>query len=100
MAKIGLKEAIEALRIELSESIQASVDKSLRFEVEQINLEFQVEVEKSAEATGGISFWVVNIGGGGSLSSTNTHTVNMQMKPVNNDGGPVLTGTRNQVIPD
>jgi hypothetical protein len=100
MVRIGLKEAIEALRAELSESIQASVDKSLRFEVEQINLEFQVEVEKSAEAAGGVSFWVVNIGGGGSLSSTKTHTVNMQMKPVGSDGTPVLTGTRSQVIPD
>lgn len=100
MARIGLKEAIEALRLELGESIQASVDESLRFEVEQINLEFQVEIEKSAEASGNISFWVVNIGSSGSISSTSTHTINMQMKPVNNNGGPVLTGSSSQVVPD
>lgn len=100
MYRIGLKEAIEALRVELSESIQASVDKSLHFEVEQINLEFQVEIEKSGEASGEISFWVAKLGAKGTLSSTNTHTVNLQIKPVGSDGSPVLTGTRSQVIPD
>jgi hypothetical protein len=42
MEPIGLKEAIEALRTELSQSILAAADEELRFEVGQINLEFQV----------------------------------------------------------
>ena len=92
MERIGLKEAVGALRKELSDSITDAVGKELRFEVGGITLEFQVEVERTAEGKGGIKFWVVDLGGKLSQASTTTHRITVPLKPVTEDGEPVLTG--------
>lgn len=42
MERIGLKEAIGALREELSESILTATNETLQFQVGEIVLEFQV----------------------------------------------------------
>jgi Trypsin-co-occurring domain 2 len=93
MERIELKEAIGALRQELSESILAAVEEKLRFEVGQITLEFQVEVERTAEGSGKLKFWVLELGGKGAQSNTQRHTVKIPLTPVLPDGGPVLTGS-------
>lgn len=93
MERIGLKEAIEMLRVELSESIAAATDEKLRFEVGQITLEFQVEVERSVEGSGGVKFWVVELGAKGSHGSTHTHKITIPLTPVGQTPGPVLTGS-------
>jgi Trypsin-co-occurring domain 2 len=92
MERIGLQEAIGELRRELSESIQAAVKETLRFEVGEITLEFQVEVQRTREGSGGLKFWVVELGGKGSHSTTRTHTITIPLKPMGRTGGPVLTG--------
>ena len=46
--RIGLQEAITALRSELIESVVASQGEQLRFEVGEITMEFQIEVERRA----------------------------------------------------
>jgi hypothetical protein len=92
MERIGLREAITALRAELTQSISDSEGEALRFEVGQAELEFQVEVERSAEGSSGIRFWVVDVGGKGSRTSSYVHTVRLPLKPMSSDGGPVLTG--------
>ena len=91
--RIGLKEAIEALRSELSESIIAAAADELRFEVGEINLQFQVEVERTLEATSSIKFWVMEARGKGKHASSSTHTITIPLKPVSGaDRSPVLTG--------
>jgi len=100
MERIGLKDAIGALRAELSESIMAASGEELRFQVGEISLEFKVEVERTVEGSGGIKFWVVEAGGKGSLASSTTHTVSIPLKPVTGDGQPVLTGGRSEVVPE
>jgi Trypsin-co-occurring domain 2 len=90
---IGLREAVSALRAELSDSIVASVDEQLRFEVGEMELQFEVEVERVAEGSGGIRFWVVEVGAKASKASTVTHTVTIPLKPVTKDREPVLTGS-------
>ncbi len=94
MEKIGLKEAIASLRSELSESILASAGEEIRFEVNQIDLKFQVEVERKKEGSGGIKFWVISLGGKGSHAEKDTHTVSLSLKPVNQEGEPILTSSR------
>jgi hypothetical protein len=94
MERIGLLEAVTALRTELAESILAAANEQIRFAVGEITLEFQVEVERTASASAGIKFWVVEVGGEGSRTSTNTHTVSIPLKPVSSDGRPVLTGAQ------
>jgi hypothetical protein len=98
MERIGLKEAIGALRSELSEAILAAAGEDLQFQVPDVSMEFQVEIEKSAGASGGIRFWVVELGGEASRTSTNTHSLNFSLKPVTADGKPVLTG--GHTVPD
>ncbi len=97
MERIGLKDAIVALRKELSDSIQASFGEDLRFKVGEITLEFQVEVERGAEANAGIKFWVVDLGGKGSVSSTVTHKVTVPLSPVYKNGQAVLTGSSDEI---
>jgi len=92
MQRIGLKEALAALRQELGESILAAAHEWLRFEVGEITLQFQVEVERTTEGEGGIKFWVVELGGKRAATSTTTHTVTIPLKPVRKDKRPVLTG--------
>jgi Trypsin-co-occurring domain 2 len=86
--RLNITEAVAALRAELAEAILASSEESIRFEVGEIELAFEVAVERSA--SGGIRFWVVEIGAGG--SSTETHTVRIPLQPIRTDGRPVLTG--------
>jgi hypothetical protein len=96
MEKIGLKEAIGAVRKELNDSIQASFGEDLRFKVGEITLEFQVEVERIAEANAGIKFWVVDLSCKGSVDSTVTHKVIVPLSPVYKNGQAVLTGSSDE----
>lgn len=61
-------------------------------------MEFQIEVERSAEAKGGIKFWVVELGAGGAVKDKDVHKVVIPLKPVNirrgtNNPEPILTGS-------
>jgi Trypsin-co-occurring domain 2 len=91
--RLKITEAVAALRAELTEAILAGEGEEIRFEVGEIELAFEVAVERSAK--GGINFWVVEVGGSG--SSTETHTVRIPLKPTHPDGRPVLTGGTDEV---
>lgn len=91
--RIGLQEAIAALRAELIESVVASHGERLRFEVGEITMEFQIEVERSIEAKGGLKFYVVEFGASGTEKDKNVHKVVIPLKPVRVDGKPILTGS-------
>jgi hypothetical protein len=93
MPRIELKDSIAALRQEIIESIAASQGEGLRFEVGQIMMEFNVEVERSVEGKGGIKFWVVELGAGGGTKDKVIHKVTIPLKPIRYDGKPVLTGS-------
>ncbi len=71
--KVGLRETLEALRVELSKSILAAEGEQIRFEVGEIELEVQFVVEQSKEGKGGLKFWVVEMGGG----TTNKDTITL-----------------------
>ena len=95
---VGLRETLEALRVELSKSILASEGEQIRFEVGEIELEVQFVVEQSKEGKGGLKFWVVEMGGGVTNKDTITHRIKIPLKPFGKDGKPVLTGSDD--IPD
>ena len=96
--KVGLRETLEALRVELSKSILASEGEQIRFEVGDIELEVQFVVEKSKDSKGGLKFWVVEMGGGVTNKDTITHRIKIPLKPIGKDGKPVLTASDD--IPD
>src|SRR2546422_409778 len=92
MERIGLREAVTALRGELGESILAAAGEELPLEVGEITLDFQIELERKATGSGGIRFWVVAVGGEASKTSAITHSVKVPLRPVSESGEPVLTG--------
>ena len=91
LKRIELKDAIAALRTELNESVIAAQNEQLRFEVGEITMEFQIEVERTIEAKGGIKFWVAELGAGGTAKNKEVHRVVIPLKPLGEDGKPIRT---------
>jgi hypothetical protein len=78
--RIGLAETVAALRAELAAAVTAAANEEIQFPVGPVQLEFHVGVTKSAEGKGGLRFWVLELGGGGSRATETIHkiTVNLQ----------------------
>lgn len=89
MESIGLEEAIRAVRQDLTSAMAAGADEAIRFKVTSVQLEFQAVVTREAEAAGKVRFYVVDLGGGGKLSSASTHTIHVELDPVTAEGGEV-----------
>ena len=75
---IGLAEMINCLRgeLELAKLNAATTKSDVLLEVEKIDLQLQVNVEKVKEANGksGVKFWVVNAEAGGKATDKQTTT--------------------------
>jgi hypothetical protein len=82
---IGLADAIENLRQELTEATKRGEGQSLRFNVNGIDLELAVEIAREGGAGGKVSFKVLSvggeIGGEGKLSHSNVHRIKVTLKP-------------------
>lgn len=85
--EIGLVEAIEAVRAELTRAVENNVDKDIQFPVDKVELEFHVGVTRGGGATGGVRFWVIELGGKASYESESVHTVKVSLgAPVDSQG--------------
>jgi hypothetical protein len=85
--EIGLVEAIEAVRAELTRAVAESADQEIQFPVDKVDLEFHVGVTRSADASGGIRFWVIELGARVSRESESVHTVKVSLgAPVDPEG--------------
>ncbi|MFB7668307.1 trypco2 family protein [Kitasatospora sp. NPDC056138] len=89
--EIGLADALRALRQELAEAMADGEGKPVRLAVESVDLEMQVTLSASAEASGGVKFWVLTAGAKAAGSTGASHTVKLQLKAETADGGRVLT---------
>lgn len=90
MDKIGLVEAIEALRAELIDAVKNSQDEDIQFPVGPVQLAFQIGVTRDANAGGKLRFWVLELGGGGGYSAETVHTLTVNLEaPVDMAGHPV-----------
>lgn len=87
---IGLADAIENLRQELTEATRRGQGQSLRFTVEAIELEVAVDIVREGGGEGKVSFKVlgsgVEIGGRGALSQSSAHRVKIILKPAGASG--------------
>lgn len=100
MAQIPLSDAIEALREQLQISMKAGDGKSLRFDIQDLELELQTMVTR--EATGkaggkaGIKFWLVSGEASsevaGKLGSSSVQTIKLKLRPRDEKGGDVPLG--------
>lgn len=60
---IGLAEVMKALRGEFARAMAQAKDEKDLFELDSMDLEFQVGVTVSASAEGGVQLWVLTLGG-------------------------------------
>jgi len=89
---VGLAEAIDNLRQEMTRAIEQGKDKELRFNVDQVELELEVELHRDIGADGKVSFKVFNsgieLGGQGSRSQGSANRLKVTLKP-SGLGGPI-----------
>jgi hypothetical protein len=81
MAELDLVKVIQSLRLQLEEAMKIAEDERIYFEPTSIVLDFQVGVKSSAEAKGGVKFWVVELGGAGSHSLESIQKVTLSLSP-------------------
>ena len=86
---VRLADAIQQLRQELQEAIQAGEDESLRFEVLDVELELQVLVSEESSgkigAGAGLKFWLVDAKTQGELSdkhgTSQVQKIKLKLRP-------------------
>jgi Trypsin-co-occurring domain 2 len=82
---VGLAEAIQSLREEMTRAIEQAKGQELRFNVEEVEIDLGVEVKREGSADGKISFKVfgtgIEAGGKGSQAQTSTHHMKITLKP-------------------
>lgn len=81
MAELDLVTVIRSLRSQLDEAMTVAEKQKIQFEATSVELEFQVGITSSAEATGGVKFWVVELGGSGSRASESIQKVKLSLSP-------------------
>jgi hypothetical protein len=94
MSQIGLVDVVQALRAELARASALAVGSDVQFPVGQVTLEFQVGVTRSAEASGGVRFWVLELGASAGLASESVQKVTIVLEPpVDAAGRPIKVGS-------
>ena len=89
-AAVGLADAVRAVRRELQAAMAEGTGQELRFTVGPVELEFEVEMTKSAG--GGAKVYVLN--GTIDRASTTTHHLKVTLTPLDASGkSPQVNGT-------
>lgn len=81
---VGLAAAIEALRVELVQAIDAAGDPRMRFKLAPIELSLQVAVTNEVE--GKIGWKVLGLGGSHEAATTQTLTLRLEPQWLQQDG--------------
>lgn len=100
---IGVAEVIRQLRGDLSYAQWQGEDKSLRFELGPIELEFTVVIDSSRTNGARAKLWVVDAGTEGKRSSQHTHRIKLALQPVDEHGVKTTVAGRpvdGEVAPD
>jgi hypothetical protein len=77
--RIGLAEAVAALRAELAAAVAEGADQEIQFPVGPVQLEFHVGVTKTGDVKGGLRIWVLELGGGASRASETIHKLTVTL---------------------
>jgi hypothetical protein len=93
MSDIGLSEAVQAVREELSRIKRRGEGEEIRFGVGPVEVEFEVAVAREATADGKVRVWVLELGAAGKVAKTVTHRVLVTLDPRSPDG-PLEVGDR------
>jgi hypothetical protein len=94
--KVPLSDAIRAIKAEIQDALAKKVPSEPELELHEINLEFEVQVERSGESGVSVSLWVVDADASGSLKSSSTHKVSVRLAPAQ----PIFLGEGEDALPD
>ncbi|KJK35944.1 hypothetical protein UK23_42505 [Lentzea aerocolonigenes] len=79
---IALSTAIELLRSELAESIEAGKNERIRFTAESIELELEITAKLTRKANGKVSLWkVMSVGAAREHEGAAKHRLKVLLKP-------------------
>jgi hypothetical protein len=78
---VGLSEAITALHTQIQAARHGAIGQEIAFDVEEIHVEFLLEIVKEATGNSGISFGVVSFGMRGAATTGSTHKLTLTLKP-------------------
>ncbi|MEX5300889.1 trypco2 family protein [Kocuria sabuli] len=81
-SKVGLAQAIEALRAELTEAMNLAPEEGVRFEVGPVELTVEAAVTTAGGANAGIKWWLIEAGAEVSRESVSTQTLHLTLQPV------------------
>ena len=87
---VPLARVIEDLRAELLLALSAGAKQPLRFRLKPIELELKVGISTDLKGSGGVKFWVVEMGAEGSRATEATHTLKLVLEPVGPGGDEPL----------
>ena len=85
--KIELADVISQLRTELFQAGEKGKDHSLKFIVDEAEVELSVAVAKEGSGKASVKFWVYNAEAGGSISGATTQRVKLKLRPATVDDG-------------
>lgn len=88
---IELADLLTSLRSEINRARINATGEDVRFRIDSIDLEVQVEVEKTGEGNAGVKFWVLTAGGKETARSAQTHVVKLSLTAETAAGDPVKT---------
>lgn len=86
---LDLADALTALREQLAEARMRASGSPVRLSVEEVTVEFGLELQRSAKGDGAFRFGVVGAGGGGERARRTTHTVTLRLAARTDEDGPV-----------
>jgi hypothetical protein len=98
LEQVELTTAVQGLRDQLIASVDSSNGQRIKFEVDEINLEFSVELRRDASVKAGFKAWVVSSDAQAGIGQTSTHKVSVKLKPRDSvDGRPIEIGNGTEV---
>ncbi|MFD5453817.1 trypco2 family protein [Streptomyces olivaceus] len=98
LGNVELTAAVQGLRDQLISSADSSNAQPIRFEVEEINLEFSVELRRDASVKAGFKAWVVSSDAQTGVAHHSTHKISVKLRPKHSrDGRPVEIGNQAEI---
>jgi hypothetical protein len=86
---LDLADALTALRGQLAEAQARAVGSAIKLSVQEVTVEFGLELQRTAKRDGGLRFGVVSVGAGGDRARRATHKVSVKLSAQSQDGGTV-----------
>ncbi|GJF35057.1 hypothetical protein KNE206_77570 [Kitasatospora sp. NE20-6] len=86
--RIGLADAVTAVRNELMEAAAQGESQALAFDVGPVEMEFEIELRAEARAGGKFRAWVVSAEAEAGVSRGSTHRVSFTLTPRTRGAGP------------